>query len=193
MANLALDAEFGIDAQTSCGQIEAERNHDFKTFKDPHKHDVLNALQSPACDDFAEPPLHGADEGHPRWTDKSFVRYIFNTNNATTSKFDVENRGIQTHTTQYRGQTNYGGTNPAGQALQGGQALFNGSIRTFNNNITGILNHLTAIYGPNSNLYLFVDTGHNLLKKFSEVPQGSVPNSVHLNIINSQAKKQLTL
>ena len=186
MANLDLDAEFGRNAQTSCGQIEAERNHDFKTFKDPNKHAVLNALQGPVCRTFAKPPPQGADEGHPRWTDKSFVHYIFNTNIATTSKVEVENRGLgniaPAHTIQYRGQTNYGGTG------QGGQALFNGSIRTFvNNNTTGILDHLTTIYGPDTNLYLFVDTGHNLLTKFSEVPQGSVPNSVHLNIINSQA------
>ena len=183
-----LDEEFGIADQTSCGQIEAERKHDFKknAFSVADKHDVLNALQGPACDAFAEP-------GHPRWTDESFVHYIFNTQNTTTSKGEVHDRGLgniaPAHTIQYRGQTNYGGTVTGGQALQGGQAVFNGSIYTFlNNNTTGILQYLTNIYGQDTNLYLFVDTGHNLLTKFADVlSSGSVPNSVHLNIINSQA------
>ena len=187
MANLManLDLAFGTGNQTSCGQIEAERNHDFKAFNAPNKHNVLNALQGQACGAFALPPPAGQDEGHPRWTDESFVRYIFNTDNATTSKAEVQQRGLgniaPANTIQYRGQIGYGGTGP------GGQALFNGSIHTFDNDITGILHHLTAIYGPNTNLYLFVDTGHKLLTKFANVLSSTPNTAVHLNIINSQA------
>lgn len=184
------NADFGINQQTSCGQVEAERQHDFGTaaLMGNTKHYDLNALQSNFCNAFADPQ-------RPNWTDEAFAHYIFNTQAVGTSFDEIRQRGnfpqtaVGAPATQYRGQVPIVLPNGGGNGI--GQQLFNGTIRNFDNaditngnSIRSILRYLTQEFGANTPVYLFLDTRGEIITSFSKLP---MQNSVILNIINSQA------
>ena len=179
------DNDFGTNQETSCGQVEADRAHDFGTaaLNATSKVADLNVLQSNVCHQFA-------NAQRPNWTDEAFVHYIFDTHDIGTALTELRQRGTAAAggATQYRGQLPIGLPGPITNISQ---QFFNGTIRSFDNvditngnSIPDILTYLTQLFNANTPIYLFIDIRGEIVTHFSKFP---MPNSVILNVINSQA------
>jgi hypothetical protein len=192
---------------TGCGQIQAEVWHDgLPKDNDPLFDKTLDALQN-NCSNFAQ-------NNHPRFTDSTFVRYIFNTPtpNASQAKEYVTDRGRQNpqlapqaqapnpNTIYYTGQARNPNPNPSQGSPYLTNAFYTGSIYSFDgvtinpNVMRALINTIIArcAMPPSSNinphsgvqeLYLFIDTAHNLIEAMNQV---MTPTDPFLNVINSQ-------
>jgi hypothetical protein len=179
------DADFGEGLQASCGQVEVERHHDGLDKDSDPKTYIENLTESltPECADFFT-------TNPPEWTDPKFLRYIFNTPTTNAqSKDHIRQLGNTTHTITYKSQGNIKSSLPYSNA--------NGQIFNFDNvddqdqqgkaNIQRIIRAMMQLSGAAADtpLYIFIDTGHQLIEQFSRnpLPQG---HQAVLNVINSQ-------
>jgi hypothetical protein len=180
-----------VSSGFSCGQIEAERNHDklhirptlissrtktgslatyYLDLDNSHTH----------CNNFAT-------TNSPQWTDLGFINFIFNTADIDKSKQEVWDRGLTTsHQCQYVGQAWIVSAVPGNKL---GPQSCNGYIYSFQNlstkktsrrHLINTIKHHSGSLGA----YMFVDVGKWILDILNEESTSQDPI---FHIINSQA------
>jgi hypothetical protein len=174
----ALAVKFGTAAQTSCGQIQAEVNHDGLPV-DPNiaiYHNTLDTYQN-NCATFAT--TYGPD-----FNDDTFVQYIFNRTNSTGAKKQVRALGYKpAHSIKYKGQARSSGGLPIiSQDYNGKIFSFQDTIKN-KNAMRALIQTFVTNFGAGAELYLFIDTGHNFIRALNTE---SNPGELVLNVINSQ-------
>lgn len=197
------DQQFGQAPPFSCGQIEAERNHDELLVRpantiyrsDSWNMDWLNQYYTDLDTYHSHCNNFGA-ANTPAWNDERFIKYIFYDSCYWVPEKDIKNhlfnnigweKNNPSHTVRYKGQS---------WQQQGlGYNTFNGKLysywdfsnkKTLRAMINRINEHLRNVPNPANKIgaYMFVDVGKGLLTRLNSVMNANDPI---FHVINSQA------